>query len=67
MILLISNHPPQILRALRKNIGRRLSSISSSQEVFQSSIKDYQNVFRNNGFKEKLCFKLEKPNTLVFI
>ena len=41
------------------NVGKRLSSISSSQQMFKSWIKDYQNFLEN---LLKLSHEFKKPN-----
>ena len=53
--ILISNQTATSdIKTTIKTIDRRPSSISSSQEVFQISIKEHQNALRYSWVKEKL-------------
>ena len=51
-----SNHPPSVLKQIPIGIGRRLSEISSSEEVFKTTAPQYEAALRNSGFKEKLVY-----------
>ena len=57
-----SNHPPSVLRQLPKSISKRISEISSSQEIFKQSVPIYEKALKDSGFNEKLLYKYE--NTL---
>ena len=39
-----SNHPPSILKKLTKSTEKRLSETSSSKEIFEKSLKLYQDA-----------------------
>lgn len=52
-----SNHPPNIIRNIPEAINRRLSSISSDQEVFNEVAPPYQEALRKSGYTHKLEFK----------
>ncbi len=51
-----SNHPPSILKNIPLGINKRLSSISSSQEIFDRNITPYQDALHSAGYKYKLKF-----------
>ena len=44
-----SDHPPNIIKQLPISIEKRLSTISSSEEVFEQSKGHYQEALRKNG------------------
>ena len=49
-----SNHPPTVLKQIPKGIAKRLSTISSNEEVFKSAASEYEKALRDSGFEEKL-------------
>ena len=49
-----SNHPPTVLKQIPKGIAKRLSTISSNEEVFKNAASEYENALRISGFEEKL-------------
>ena len=51
-----SNHPKTILENIPKSINRRLSSISSSKEVFEAACPPYQAALDKSGYNYKLNF-----------
>ena len=57
-----SNHPPQVLKELPKTIGKRISTISSSREIFESSKIEYENVLKISGYKDRLVYKNSSVN-----
>ena len=52
-----SNHPPSILKNIPKSINRRLSNLSSNEQVFKSVAPKYQEALDKAGYKFKLTFK----------
>ena len=52
-----SNHPPFIIEQLPLSIESRLSSLSSSEEIFNDSVIPYQNALDKLGYKHKLKCK----------
>ena len=52
-----SNHPPGILENIPKSINKRLSSLSSNEEMFQSVAPLYQNALQQSGYKFKLKYE----------
>ena len=54
-----SNHPPNILKNIPLGINKRLSSISSSKEMFDKSVGPYQEALKRSGYSHTL--KYEEP------
>ena len=52
-----SNHPPSILKNIPYAVNRRLSSISSSKEIFEAAAPIYQSELQRAGYNHKLEFK----------
>ena len=52
-----SNHPPALLKNIPENINKRLTSISSSQKVFDDAIPPYQKALDESGYNHKLTYK----------
>ena len=51
-----SNHPPNILKQLPKSIAKRISETSSSEEIFNKSIKIYSKPLKESGFTDELKY-----------
>ena len=49
-----SNHPSSIIKKLPLSIESRLSSLSSSEEIFNNSVISYQDALDKSGYKHKL-------------
>ena len=58
-----SNHPPSILKHLTKSIEKRLSETSSSKDIFDKSLKVYQDALKHSGFSNDLHYVENKKNT----
>ena len=56
-----SNHPPNILKQLPKSIEKRISETSSNTDVFNRSIKIYNDALYKSNFKEPLQFVIPAP------
>ena len=52
-----SNHPPNIIRQVPSNIGKRISEISSSEEIFDRAASYYNNALKASGYKEKVRYE----------
>ena len=52
-----SNNPPSILKQLPMSIEKRLSSLSSSKEIFEEAAPYYEQYLSNCGYKEKLNYR----------
>ena len=59
-----SNHPVTVLQQVPDSIARRLSDISSSPEVFQQALPEYENALRSSGFTSKLKYSERDPSQL---
>ena len=49
-----SNNPPEVFKELPKTIGKRISTISSSKEIFESSKIEYENALKTSRYKDRL-------------
>ena len=58
-----SNHPPALLKNIPQNINKRLSCISSTQQVFNEAIPLYQKALDESGYSFKLTYDLPKNRT----
>ena len=56
-----SNHPPHVIRNIPDAINKRLSSISSNQDLFNNAIPDYQSALKKSGFSTRM--KYTPPST----
>ena len=52
-----SKHPPSIIKQLPLSIEFRLSSLTSSEEIFSDSVIPYQDALDKSGYKHKLKYK----------
>ena len=55
-----SNHPPSILKQMPSSISRRLTDISSSEEVFLQASPLYEAALRVSGYGESVEYKQER-------
>ena len=55
-----SNHPPSVLKQIPKGIAKRLSEISSSEEIFNQAAPVYEEALHKSGFEEKLEYCPER-------
>ena len=59
-----SNHPPTIIKHLPAAIGRRISDISSSKQLFDKAKPHYESALKQGGHDEKLMYtERKKPAT----
>ena len=52
----IKIHPPSILKHLTESIEKRLSETSSSKDIFNKSLKLYQDALKDSGFSNDLRY-----------
>ena len=52
-----SNHPPSILKNIPIAVNRRLSKISSNEQVFKDSVPPYQEALNKSGYSHTLKFE----------
>ena len=55
-----NNHRPALLKNISLNINKRLTSISSSKDVFDESIAPYQKALTESGHDHKLTYNPHK-------
>jgi hypothetical protein len=51
-----SDHPPNIIRHLPVSVEKRLSSLSSSEEIFNQSKRYYQDALTRSGHTHELAY-----------
>merc|ERR1712130_311827 len=51
-----SNHPPNILKNLPLNVEKYLSSLSSTEEIFNEASPPYQQALKESGFTHTLTY-----------
>ena len=49
-----SNHPPCILKNIPLSVNKRLAELSSTEEIFNNSVKEYQTALDKCGYSHKL-------------
>ena len=60
----LSNHAPASLKNIPRNINKRLTDISSSEQVFNEAIPQYQQALDESGYNFKFkCAPQEKQVT----
>ena len=58
-----SNHPPSIKKNIPLSINKRLSALSSSEEIFDSIKPIYQEALYKAGYNFELKYKKEEPQS----
>ena len=58
-----SSHPPSILKQLTNSIGKRPSETSSSEDIFDKSLKLCQNALKDSSFSNNLHYVGNNNNT----
>nr|XP_047123016.1 uncharacterized protein LOC124806296 [Hydra vulgaris] len=58
-----SNHPPSILKQIPHSVELRLSTNSSTKEIFQQAVPLYNEVLLKSGFKCNLTYNLKAIST----
>ena len=56
----LSNHPPTIIKAIPESINRRLSSILSNENEFNSASREFQQALNKAGYQHELRYTKEK-------
>ena len=51
-----SNHPPSIIKAVPEGINKRLSQISSNEQLFNNAIPEYQAALKRSGHNYQLKY-----------
>ena len=52
-----SNHPPHVIKNVPISVNKRLTTISSSESLFNSHILEYQDALKKSGFAHTLKYK----------
>ena len=60
----LSNHPPSIIKNIPKAVNKRISTLSSSEEMFNSAIPIYKEALTKSGYDYNLKFdpKASEPS-----
>ena len=58
----LSNHPPAIIKNIPTNVNKRLSSISSSEKLFQKAAPLFQEAIEKSGYDFKLTYQPQPDN-----
>ena len=58
-----SNHPPHIKKGLVNMISRRISDLSSNEEIFNQAAPIYNQGLKNSGFDESIKFSKKQANS----
>ena len=59
-----SNHPKSILQNIPESVNKRLSVLSSNEDVFKNSTKQHQEALEASGYKFKLKFEKQDLNSM---
>ena len=51
-----SNHPASIIKQMPESINRRLSNLSSNEEIFLKNIQSYREVLKKSGFRDEITY-----------
>ena len=57
-----SNHPPNIIKKLPSMIERRISDLSATKEIFDSSKLYYEQALKKSGYDAKLQYVPPQEN-----
>ena len=58
-----SDHPPNITRQLPTAVEKRISDLSSSEEIFEQSKQHYQEALKKSGYTHQLKYNPTIPST----
>ena len=58
----MSNHPPAVLKNIPEGVNKRLSSISSNEEMFETAAPIYREALARSGYEYQLKFNPEAAN-----
>ena len=57
-----SNHPQHVTKHAVSEISRRLSLLSSNEEIFNNAKGPYEEALKRAGHKEKLSYQSNRDN-----
>ena len=52
-----SNHPPSVLQNIPKMVNQRLNMLSSSKEMFNNAVQQYQDALEDSEYEHKLEYE----------
>ena len=52
----LSNHPPSVLKNIPESVNKRLSTVSSNEEMFNTAVDQYQEALYRSGYEYKLQY-----------
>lgn len=52
-----SNHPPTILQHIPQSVSKRISTLSSNENVFKDAAPTYDDALKSSGYKEKISYQ----------
>ena len=58
-----SNHPPNIIKNIPEGINKRLSTISSNEDIFNQAAPTYQEALGKSGYAYKLKYNPTQQHT----
>ena len=58
----LSNHPPSVLKNIPEAVNKRLSNISSNDEIFNTAAPPYQEALRKSGYNHQLQYNQTTSN-----
>ena len=58
-----SDHPPNIIKQLPTAVEKRISDLSSSEEIFEQSKQHYQDALKKSGYDNQLKYNPSTPST----
>ena len=56
-----SNHPPMILKQIPRIVEHRISTLSSSKEIFEKTVPPYQKAITDAGYQDILKYSTTNP------
>lgn len=57
-----SDHPPTILKHIPATISKRISTLSSNEDVFARNASSYNQALKTSGYKEKIVYSVDNKN-----
>ena len=64
-INIVSNHPPNIIKNLPRNISERINNSSADETTFNKSKYLYNNALAESGFEYSITFQKQQNTSTV--
>jgi hypothetical protein len=58
-----SNHPPSIIKQIPITIGKRISELSSTQDIFTEAASTYNEALKNSGYNEAIQYTINTESS----